>query len=374
MDARLFTRLLPALCLGLAASVAAADPALVTATGHVEIGHGQPPAWRAARGGDELAFGDAVRTGADGRAELALGDGRIVRVYERSLLRIGTETTPTGAARSVSLDQGTSLFDILRKAVTDEFEVQTPEIIVSVKGTRFLVAAVPGPDYTSVFRGTVELAGPGFEDVAVHAGFTGASGEVLVDSFEDPWNGWEKGAAAPEPALDSHRDAEVKGAIDTARSGDPSQDKGGKSGGEHGNGKGAVETVVAATTSSLDPVADVARKNAEHGNSGKGDDGNGNGSDDSLLDTVLASKKGDLPDGGGSGGSGAPFPFTFDVTTSGGPNTVTVGFGNKSVTLDQSDVDALLQGSQAPLGNLNSVVNSLGVDRAALAQYLAGLL
>ena len=29
----------------------------------------------------------------------------------------------------------------MKKAVADEFEVRTPEIIVSVKGTRFLVAA-----------------------------------------------------------------------------------------------------------------------------------------------------------------------------------------------------------------------------------------
>ena len=368
MDVRFRMLLFPALCLGLAASAAGADPALVAATGHVEIGHGQPPAWRAAHGGDALAFGDAVRTGADGRAELALGDGRVVRVYERSMLRVGTETTMTGAARSVSLDEGQSLFDIMRKAVTDEFEVQTPEIIVSVKGTRFLVAAVPGADYTSVFRGTVELAGPGFEDVAVRAGFTGAGGEVIVDSFEDPWGGWEKGAPAPEPALGKHREAEVKGAIETARETRASHDKGGKNGDEHGAGaKEAVDEVIAVAADDLDPVADLAAKDAKHG---KADDDE----NDSLLDDMLSGKKGESPGSGGGSEDATPFPFTFDVTTSGGPNTVTVGFGDKSVTLDQNDVDTLLQGNQGPLSSLNGVVNTLGVDRAALAQYLDGLL
>ena len=157
-------------CLALATGIAAAasaDPSLVVAHGKVEIGHGTPPVWRVAQSGDALAPGDSVRTGAGARAELQLGDNRIVRVYEQSVLRVGTSVTPTGAVRSVELDQGQSIFDVMKKTVADEFDVRTPEVVVSVKGTRFLVAAIDGPDYTAVFRGEVGLAGVGFEGVSV---------------------------------------------------------------------------------------------------------------------------------------------------------------------------------------------------------------
>jgi FecR protein len=219
-------------CLLLASGVAAAaaaDPSLVTAYGKVEIGHGTPPVWRVAQSGDALAPGDSVRTSAGARAELQLGDNRIVRVYEQSVLRVGTSVTPTGAVRSVDLDQGQSIFDVMKKTVADEFDVMTPEVVVSVKGTRFLVAAVEGADYTSVFRGVVGLAGEGFEAVSVRPGMTGAHGELFLTPFADPWTAWETGSSAPAPAVDEGHEAEVGTAIQAAIGGsgaDASEDTG----------------------------------------------------------------------------------------------------------------------------------------------------
>jgi hypothetical protein len=203
----------------LLASAAAAEPALVAVSGKVEIGRGIPPVWRVASLGDAVAPGDSVRTGPGARAEISLGDGRVVRVYERSVLRVGTGVTPTGALRTVDLDEGRSLFDVMRQAVADEFEVHTPEIIVSVKGTRFLVAAVEGLDYTSVFRGEVALAGPGFEAVSVRPGMTGAQGELYLTRFDDPWEAWQTGASAPAPQLEQDREQEVDDAIRAAAGG-----------------------------------------------------------------------------------------------------------------------------------------------------------
>ena len=179
---------------------AAADPSLLVASGKVEVGKGTPPIWHVAQSGEALAPGDSVRTAAGARAELQLGDNRIVRVYESSVLRVGTSVTPTGAVRSVDLDEGQSIFDVMKKTVADEFDVVTPEIVVSVKGTRFLVAAAPGADYTSVFRGVVGLAGKGFEAVSVRPGMTGAQGELFLTPYADPWAAWETDASAPEPA------------------------------------------------------------------------------------------------------------------------------------------------------------------------------
>ena len=214
------------LACGLVAAAAAADPALVAVSGKVEIGRGTPPVWHLAQSGDALAPGDSVRTAAGARAELALGDNRIVRVYEQSVLRVGTSVTPTGAVRSVDLDEGQSIFDVMKKTVADEFEVITPEIVVSVKGTRFLVAAVEGADYTAVFRGEVGLAGDGFEPLSVRPGRLGTQGELFLTPFADPWSSWESGAPAPEPALDEGREREVGGALQAAVSGSNSGSKG----------------------------------------------------------------------------------------------------------------------------------------------------
>jgi hypothetical protein len=205
------------------AAAAAADPALVTVSGKVEIGRGFPPVWQLARSGDTLAPGDSVRTAAGARAELALGDQRVVRVYERSVLRVGTGVTPAGAVRSVDLDEGQSIFDVMKKTIADEFEVITPEIVVSVKGTRFLVAAVDGTDYTAVFRGEVALAG-GFETVAVRPGMLGAGGELFLAPFSDPWAAWESGSPAPEAAVDEGREREVGEAIQAAVGGGSDRD------------------------------------------------------------------------------------------------------------------------------------------------------
>ena len=122
--------------------------------GRVEIGSGEPPIWRVARAGDPLAPGDVVRTGHDGRAELVLAAGS-VRLYGDTLLRLPMASAAPGSADAVELDEGSSLFDILRRG-RDDFEVRTPEVVVSIKGTRFLVVAEERAE-VAVFHGTVGL-------------------------------------------------------------------------------------------------------------------------------------------------------------------------------------------------------------------------
>ena len=241
---------------------AGADPTLVVAVGKVEVGRGTPPVWHVARSGERLAPGDSVRTAAGARAELELGDHRIARVYEQSLLRVGTSVTPTGAVRSVDLDEGRSIFDVMKKTVADEFDVVTPEIVVSVKGTRFLVAAAAGADYTSVFRGVVGLAGKGFDAVNVRPGMTGSHGELFLTPFADPWAAWETGGSPPEPEVDEgHHEvgAAVQAAVGAVTgSGDGS---GGGSGGGTpglvGEAGGAVGGVVAPVAKSGAAAAGV---------------------------------------------------------------------------------------------------------------------
>ncbi len=199
------------------ASAAWSDAALVSVSGAVEIGRGTPLVWRAAHAGDAVAAGEAVRTGAASRAELRLGDQRVARLYERSLLRVGADATASGSVRSVDLDEGASLFDLVRRAVADEFDVHTPEIIVSVKGTRFLVSAGEGPDHASVFRGEVSLAEAGFDTLSLLPGFTGALGEIQPTPFADPWDSWVSDAHAPAIAIEGAVDDEIRAAVEAAR-------------------------------------------------------------------------------------------------------------------------------------------------------------
>ncbi|HEU4428205.1 MAG TPA: FecR family protein [Myxococcota bacterium] len=197
------------------AAAALAGATLVRVDGTVEIGRGAPPVWRAAKVGDAVAAGEVVRTGAGARAELQLGDERTARLYEHSLLRVGPDAGP--GVGSLDLDAGASLFDLVRRVTGGGFDVRTPEIIVSVKGTRFLVTANEGPDSTSVFRGEVALAENGFDTISVLPGFTGALGEVAPTPFADPWESWASNATAPTIAIERESEAELRDAVEKAR-------------------------------------------------------------------------------------------------------------------------------------------------------------
>ena len=119
-------------------------------SGTVEIGQGEPPDWRALRAGEPIAANDRVRTGADGRVEIATAAGTL-RVHENSMLRLPSSTA---AADRVDLERGHSLFDVLRRGGR-RFEVHTPTVVVSVKGTRFGVDARGGVGEVAVYHGVV---------------------------------------------------------------------------------------------------------------------------------------------------------------------------------------------------------------------------
>jgi hypothetical protein len=171
---------------------------LSAATGSVEIGRGEPPVWNAADEGDALGAGDRIRTGEDGRAEIAL-DGSTLRLYPNSLLRLPAANVPGTTA--VEMDRGTSLFDVLRRG--DAFEVRTPEVVVSVKGTRFGVGIEDGAASVAVYHGVVGVRGEegrAASETLVHAGFSAFGSEQLQLRWhggDDPWEAWKSGDQVP---------------------------------------------------------------------------------------------------------------------------------------------------------------------------------
>jgi hypothetical protein len=180
-------------CVGAAADSARAESSVLQVSGSVSLGRGNPPSWRPLAVGEKLAPGDALRSDRDGRAEILL-DGNCVRLYGDSLLRLPTANA--ARAQAVELERGASLFDITPGRKTP-FEVHSPEVIVSVKGTRFRVALEGEHAEVAVYRGEVGVRAPtaALGEVLVRAGFAAIGGtdepfELFANLGQDPWDAW----------------------------------------------------------------------------------------------------------------------------------------------------------------------------------------
>jgi len=201
----------------LSSTGALAEAVLTQMSGDVQIGRGEPAVWTAARTGDSVAANARVRTGADGRVEIKM-DAGTVRVHENSMLRL---PPAVGDADQVELEEGRSLFDVLRRKGR-RFEVHTPTVVVSVKGTRFGVDAGIDIGEVTVYRGTVGVREVGAADMMetlVREGFLATGGvgmpiELDVSVAADPWSAWQEVSGAMAP----RREAPTRlGEMDRAR-------------------------------------------------------------------------------------------------------------------------------------------------------------
>ncbi len=188
------TLTLLALVLGATPHAAYADGIVRQLSGKVEIGRGEPPAWSPATVDARIAPLERIRTGGDGRVELTLEAGTL-RMHENSLLRI-----PAAApdADRVELEAGHSLFDVLRRGGR-VFEVRTPSVVVSVKGTRFGVDTSGDRGIVSVYHGVVGVRTSEAEQMVetlVREGFLAVGGRDLPIELDvapegDPWLDWQ---------------------------------------------------------------------------------------------------------------------------------------------------------------------------------------
>jgi hypothetical protein len=354
--------------LALVLSAPAMGPHIERASGRVEIGRGEPPAWRPARAGDSLAPGDAVRTGHDGRAEVVLPAGS-VRLYGDSLLRLPVVAEKVDA---VELDSGSSLFDVLHRA-KDGFEVRTPEVVVSIKGTRFLVATGERPE-VAVFRGAVglrELEGR-IHELLVREGFTAVGGagapfELLWSGAPDPWDGWSDGEAPPlapesaavraseralgiESAKAAARDSARRGAVEQALDRHPdlaeNVEKALETRGEQASGKGEAAPPAAPDP---DPLVDANDQMLK----------------ESYVEAVLNS---DPEDSGGVGGGVS----NYDVSVVG--DSVLITLAGLSWTFDEDELEDIAEGDASFPQPLENTIDTLGETAETVAGTLLGLL
>ena len=366
MSAKHTTRRAPWIALVLLAAAILVAPAwpdahVAVATGGVELGRGEPPVWKPAAVGDALGAGDRVRTGADGRAELALGAATL-RLYPNSLLRL------PDADGAVDLDTGSSLFDVVHRG--EPFEVRTPEVVVSVKGTRFSVAVDHEDASVSVFRGLVGVrsgATNGSPETLVQAGFA-AFGHEQFDltwlGANDPWDGWSRGQRLPDAAVGrgAHRDTLRRDTRAAAQSLSrelphpaalaPEKEKGA------GLGDGLRLDGETVEKLELEPDAGGATRDAVGNASGELDSAlkersverlvNGPTSD--LLQITLV-------DGSGKSGS----------------DQVQLVSGANSWSFTEDQVEAIAEGEAALPANLATLLQAQGVNQTALTHQLLKL-
>ena len=129
---------------------------------------------------------DTIRTGDTGRVMLER-DKNTIAAYENSRFQVRAPQRDSILTRVIQ-DVGELLFDVESREGRD-FEVETPYLVVGVKGTTFGVEVDNGDAAVSVVGGLIEVADPATgEEVKVAAGETAqsdaAGGVQLVDQAD----------------------------------------------------------------------------------------------------------------------------------------------------------------------------------------------
>lgn len=157
------------LLLSLAGAARAADAVLVKAKGDVFIRAGGSEKYLRAKGGEELLYGDRVRTGAGAVAQVELpGRGAV-------LVREDSSFTLEGDPENTMLNFRVGEFLIgLKKSLTEgqTFKVRTPAAVAAVRGTLFWGKSDEAKNTTYAgFGHTIEVTAKG-KTVTVAAGQT----------------------------------------------------------------------------------------------------------------------------------------------------------------------------------------------------------
>ncbi|MBX6368286.1 MAG: FecR domain-containing protein [Rhodospirillales bacterium] len=171
---------------GTAVLAAAAPVGQVLATKgavFLETGRGREPAAK----GTPLSAGDVVVTGEGSKAKLLLNDGTIISVGESARLVIAQyQSSANGYLTRVGAERGALGFLFRRALDSSRFEVETETAVAAVRGTRWLVEAMPGHTAVALLSGVVAVRARG-----------GAGGEVALD---EPGEGTDvRAGAAPTP-------------------------------------------------------------------------------------------------------------------------------------------------------------------------------
>jgi hypothetical protein len=128
---------------------------LVVDSGPVEIDTGS--GWVSASGGEQLKQTDSVRTGAGAAASIVFFESSILRLDQNSQVTI-SELVADKASTRVAVDQeaGRTWSKVLKLSGIEDYEVNAPSTVASVRGTGFGVyMAEDGTIYIKLLEGSL---------------------------------------------------------------------------------------------------------------------------------------------------------------------------------------------------------------------------
>lgn len=111
-----------------------------------------PEGTKTPSGGDILTSSDAVTTAANSLADILIGRRGVVRVDEKTTLKISMIADNA----NLELSNG-EIFVTLSKLKKGEFKVVTPTAVASIRGTSFRVYATANASRVDVVSGTVKI-------------------------------------------------------------------------------------------------------------------------------------------------------------------------------------------------------------------------
>ena len=106
--------------------------------------------------GTALHEGDLIETGANGRLELLLGTGSMVRLGPKSRLELTSAATDASSFRA-RLSFGNLWAKVHKLIGGQKFLIETQNGVAGVRGTEFRVAAYSGGQMVRVYQGAVEV-------------------------------------------------------------------------------------------------------------------------------------------------------------------------------------------------------------------------
>ena len=143
----------------------------------------------AANVGDIINIEDAVITGSKSYIDILYGTSGIIRINENSKISIAALADNNGNSTVVNMEQG-GVFATFSKLKGTNFNVKTPTVVASVRGTSFVVKSDQSGANVSVLKGTVSAApikdGNIIEDKAIdvqESQKTGTINEAMVDKI-----------------------------------------------------------------------------------------------------------------------------------------------------------------------------------------------
>ncbi|MBI5048804.1 MAG: FecR domain-containing protein [Deltaproteobacteria bacterium] len=126
--------------------------------------------WAAATAGAEINEGDRIKTGKDGRIELALQDGSKLTVgnnTEMEITRFLLDKDKNKRGATIFLVQGKLRAIVAKFTGKTDMKVKTPTAVAGVKGTDFIVMNEGKANVLFGHEGAVEVKGKDKESVAL---------------------------------------------------------------------------------------------------------------------------------------------------------------------------------------------------------------